>query len=203
MNSQTGVVTLETEDIPESASGLFMFVTNSEKVSITSNTVKLAGIEAGAEVNNISDANATSLTNGADNALHYHAADRNRANHTGTQTASTISNFNAEVTALKSIEKVNEIFNEDYFTAARAGENLFYNSASAGIYYLPSNSTEAITNGTYFYLYQYGTGALEILGDAGVTVKSLNANTQTAGQFAYVKVIKIDTNEYLLTGDLA
>ena len=65
VNSQTGVVTLETADIPESASGLFMFVTNSEKVSITSNTVKLAGIEAGAEVNNISDANATSLTNGA------------------------------------------------------------------------------------------------------------------------------------------
>ena len=137
------------------------------------------------------------------NVLHYHAADRNRANHTGTQTAATISDFSKEVTALKGIEKVNEIFNEDYFTAARAGENLFYNSASSGIYYLPSNSTEAITNGTYFYLYQYGTGVLEILGDAGVTVKSLNANTQTAGQFAYVKVIKVDTNEYLLTGDLA
>jgi hypothetical protein len=58
---------------------------------------KLAGIEAGAEVNNISDANATDLTDGGNSALHYHSADRNRANHTGTQTASTISNFDTEV----------------------------------------------------------------------------------------------------------
>lgn len=54
---------------------------------------KLAGIEAGAEANNISDVNATDLTDAGDSALHYHSADRNRANHTGTQTASTISDF--------------------------------------------------------------------------------------------------------------
>ena len=51
---------------------------------------KLAGIEAGAEVNNISDVNATDLTDGGDSTLHYHSADRNRANHTGTQSADTI-----------------------------------------------------------------------------------------------------------------
>jgi hypothetical protein len=58
---------------------------------------KLSGIEAGAEVNNISDANATDLTDSGDTALHYHAADRSRANHTGTQTAATISDFDTEV----------------------------------------------------------------------------------------------------------
>lgn len=58
---------------------------------------KLSGIEAGAEVNNISDANVTSLTGGADSTLHFHASDRDRANHTGTQPASTISDFDTEV----------------------------------------------------------------------------------------------------------
>ena len=40
---------------------------------------------------------ATDLTDGGDSTLHYHASDRDRANHTGTQTASTISDFDTEV----------------------------------------------------------------------------------------------------------
>lgn len=37
------------------------------------------------------------LTDGHDSDLHYHPADRDRANHTGTQTADTISDFTAAV----------------------------------------------------------------------------------------------------------
>ena len=51
---------------------------------------KLAGIEALAEVNNISDINATDLTDNGDSTLHYHASDRDRANHTGEQAISTV-----------------------------------------------------------------------------------------------------------------
>ncbi len=58
---------------------------------------KFDSIEYGAEVNNISDINATDLTDGGDTTLHYHATDRNRANHTGTQLASTISDFASNV----------------------------------------------------------------------------------------------------------
>ena len=64
---------------------------------IASDGTKLDGIETGAEVNNISDTDATDLTDAGDSTLHYHSADRNRANHTGTQTASTISDFDTEV----------------------------------------------------------------------------------------------------------
>lgn len=56
----------------------------------TADETKLDGIEAGAEVNNISDVNAGLLTGSANTTLHYHDADRNRANHTGTQSADTI-----------------------------------------------------------------------------------------------------------------
>lgn len=64
---------------------------------IVANTSKLSGIEALAEVNNISDVDATDLTDAGDSILHYHATDRDRANHTGTQVASTISDFDVEV----------------------------------------------------------------------------------------------------------
>lgn len=51
---------------------------------------KLAGIEAGAEVNNISDIDAADLLGTNDTTLHYHDSDRNRANHTGSQAISTV-----------------------------------------------------------------------------------------------------------------
>lgn len=51
---------------------------------------KLLGIEVGAEVNNISDINVTDLTDSGDSELHYHSIDRDRSNHTGTQSADTI-----------------------------------------------------------------------------------------------------------------
>lgn len=44
-------------------------------------------------------ADLNSLDDGVDSTLHFHASDRNRANHTGTQTASTISNFASTVRA--------------------------------------------------------------------------------------------------------
>lgn len=57
--------------------------------------IKLDTVEAGAQVNNIGNADAVLLTAGptGNTTLHFHAADRARANHTGTQTRSTISDF--------------------------------------------------------------------------------------------------------------
>jgi len=47
--------------------------------------------------------NSSLLTKGGDaSALHYHSSDRNRANHTGTQLASTISDFASAVQAASS-----------------------------------------------------------------------------------------------------
>lgn len=44
-----------------------------------------------ASYTHLSATNATDLTDGGDSTLHYHAADRSRANHTGTQILATIS----------------------------------------------------------------------------------------------------------------
>lgn len=57
----------------QEASTISDFDTEVENNSVVAaNTSKLSGIEAGAEVNNISDANATDLTDGGDTALHAH-----------------------------------------------------------------------------------------------------------------------------------
>lgn len=45
----------------------------------------------------LTNSNITDLTDLWDSTLHYHSTDRNRANHTWTQTASTISDFDTEV----------------------------------------------------------------------------------------------------------
>lgn len=45
----------------------------------------------------LSSEQVTDLTDGGDSSLHYHSSDRNRANHSGTQLASTINNFSSSV----------------------------------------------------------------------------------------------------------
>jgi len=47
----------------------------------------------------ITASNLNSLDDGVDSTLHFHAADRSRSNHTGTQLSSTISDFNTSVDA--------------------------------------------------------------------------------------------------------
>ena len=59
----------------------------------------LAGLQGGAsdDYYHLTNTNHTDLTDSGDTSLHYHSTDRDRANHTGTQTASTISDFDTEV----------------------------------------------------------------------------------------------------------
>jgi len=77
-------------------------VENVSDVSFSSGSVSnhndLSNIQGvGPEYFHLSNTQYTDLTDAGDSALHYHSADRARANHTGTQTASTISDFAATV----------------------------------------------------------------------------------------------------------
>lgn len=77
--------------------------TSTNKFTTQSDINKLATVEENAEQNNISDINATALTNNGDTSIHFHSADRIRSNHTGTQPASTISDFNTAVASSPSV----------------------------------------------------------------------------------------------------
>lgn len=58
----------------------------------------LSGLNT-SEYTHLSGINAGDLTDGGDSSLHFHSADRDRANHTGTQPAASISDFNSAVQA--------------------------------------------------------------------------------------------------------
>lgn len=106
--SRTGIVTAQNGDYTASQ------VTNVPAGSIGAVTVQAALNEldteksavghthllaAGATDVTITAANLNTLDDGVDSTLHFHATDRARANHTGTQLASTISDFAATVRA--------------------------------------------------------------------------------------------------------
>lgn len=61
---------------------------------------RLSDLDAPATAFPLSASQVSALTSGDDTTLHYHAADRKRANHTGTQPAATISDFEAAVRAI-------------------------------------------------------------------------------------------------------
>jgi Cu/Ag efflux protein CusF len=117
------------------------------KVYTATEQTKLAGIEAGAEVNNINDTQATDLTDGGDSSLHYHAADRNRSNHSGTQSADTITDGTTnkaytatEKTKLAGIESGAEVNNISDINATDLtdGGNSSLHYHSADRYTLPT-----------------------------------------------------------------
>ena len=88
---------------PVSSAGLMLWA-NVSKVGSnltdleTRNHADLQNINT-ATYTHLSSTNATDLTDGGDSTLHYHATDRTRANHTGTQLAATISDFSTAVAA--------------------------------------------------------------------------------------------------------
>ena len=83
------------------AKGIDYVYTGSEWQSYGSsiNHNSLDGLQGGSSASyyHLTGTQHTDLTDAGDSTLHYHATDRDRANHTGTQTSATISNFDEAV----------------------------------------------------------------------------------------------------------
>ena len=74
-------------------------------------------------------ANLNALDDGADTTLHFHASDRSRANHTGTQTAATISDFSAAADARIAAASVNALA-DVVITTPASGQVLKFNGTN-------------------------------------------------------------------------
>lgn len=76
------------------------------------------------------------------------------------------------------------------------------NSAVANDLRIPTFVSVAFPLGTQIIVMQYGTGQTTIVTSGGVTLISSGGKTKIAAQYGMATLIKIDTNEWILAGDI-
>jgi hypothetical protein len=77
------------------------------------------------------------------------------------------------------------------------------NVGSANNLTVPLNSSVAFATGTQILLAQYGAGQTTIVATSGVTIRSNGGKLKLNAQYSGATLIKIDTNEWYLFGDIA
>lgn len=80
---------------------------------------------------------------------------------------------------------------------------IVFSSSSSITLTIPPESTYAFIDGQTFVVLQKGSGVVTVAAGAGVTLRSKSSYVKTAGQYSEVRLIKIGTNEWLLSGDLS
>jgi hypothetical protein len=84
------------------------------------------------------------------------------------------------------------------FALTDAGQILEMNSASAKQFLIPANASVAFPLNTYLTGLRYGTGAVTIKGDTGVSLNGVSGGTITiSAQYASAVVYKRGTNEWV------
>lgn len=102
-----------------------------------------------------------------------------------------------------STQVINPQSNTTYtFAANDAGKLVTGSNASAITWTIPPNSTVPIAVGKSIDILQMGAGAITVAAGAGVTLRSRGGAVKTNGQYAPATLIKIATDEWLLTGDI-
>jgi len=76
------------------------------------------------------------------------------------------------------------------------------NVGSANNLTVPLNSVVAFPTGTQILLSQYGSGQTTIVATGGVTIRSSGGKLKLNTQYSGATLIKIDTNEWYLFGDI-
>jgi len=172
---------------------LHLFMTSAEKT-------KLSGIATGATAND-TDSNL-----------------KNRANHTGSQTASTISDFSTAVNTLLSGGTSGNVVVNGTVTATGAIVAPVAINTQTGPYSLvladagkyvrvddtltvPLNSSHAFPVGTQIYIKNLAAGPLTIAATGGVTINTPETLI-ISKQYASAVLIKVGTNEWDLEGNL-
>jgi len=82
------------------------------------------------------------------------------------------------------------------------GKFLTQNSATSATITIPTNASVAFPIGSQIFISQCGSGILTINGDTGVTLRTRSTSRQPFARFSEVKLTKIATDEWYLTGDL-
>ncbi len=83
-----------------------------------------------------------------------------------------------------------------------AGKTINMNVATANDLTVPSDISVPFIVGQRLDIVQTGAGQTTIVASAGVTINSKNSNKKIAARYSGATLIKLDTNTWLLIGDL-
>jgi hypothetical protein len=83
-----------------------------------------------------------------------------------------------------------------------AGKTISITSASDIVITIPANSTTPFIIGQKIEILRNGSGNVSIAGAVGVILNSKNSNKKIASQYSGAVISKIDTNTWILIGDL-
>jgi hypothetical protein len=83
-----------------------------------------------------------------------------------------------------------------------AGKTISVTSADPVTITIPANSTIAFAVGQKFEIIRNGSGSVTIAGANGVTINSKFSNKSIAAQYSGAVISKMDTNTWILIGDL-
>ena len=83
-----------------------------------------------------------------------------------------------------------------------AGKEIRMNSSSNLTLTIPTNASVAFTTGTQIIVVGYGSGTVSIAGATGVTIRSASGYTDLYEQYSVALLVKQNTDEWLLSGDI-
>jgi hypothetical protein len=82
------------------------------------------------------------------------------------------------------------------------GKAIVFSSSSAITLTIPKELTYNFVIGQTFIVIQKGSGQVTVVAESGATLYSLSSKTKTSGQYAQVSLLKIDSDKWVLSGDL-
>ena len=97
---------------------------------------------------------------------------------------------------------LNPAGNNYIVTLDDAGTTLNVSSASDVTITIPANSTTSFKVGQKIEIIRYGTGKVTVAAANGVTINSKKDNKNIASRYSGAVITKVDTNTWLLIGDL-
>lgn len=127
-----------------------------------------------------------------------------RANHTGSQAQSTVTDLVTDLAALEAADKaipLNPQAASYTLVLADAGKTVEMNNASANDLTVPPNSAVAFPVGTVVEVCQIGAGATTVVAGSGVTIQTPETLVLT-GQWSTVSLRKRATDQWVLSGDV-
>jgi len=83
-----------------------------------------------------------------------------------------------------------------------SGKTISVTSSSDVVITIPANSTTPFVIGQKIEILRNGSGNVSIAGAVGVILNSKNSNKKIASQYSGAVISKIDTNTWILIGDL-